>query len=287
MTLSANDAAALQAGGADEELAALFARGCRALVLTGAGCSTDSGIPDYRDADGQWKRTQPITYQTFTGSTVARQRYWARSLVGWRRMHGAQPSGSHHALARLENAGHVHWLVTQNVDGLHQRAGSRQVTDLHGRLDIVECLGCHNTLPRTEFQDALDRLNPGWRSLSAATAPDGDADLDGIDFTAFRVPACTRCGGMLKPGVVFFGESVPRDRVSLAREKLREADLLLVVGSSLMVWSGYRFVRAAREWDMPVAAINLGRTRADDELSLKISAPCGETLTRLCQRLDC
>lgn len=286
MKATPTDVVAPLDGGALEALAGLFAGGRRALVLTGAGCSTASGIPDYRDATGQWKRTQPITYQTFVGNQAARQRYWARSLVGWRRMRDAAPNGGHHALVRLERLGYVHWLVTQNVDGLHQRAGSRHVTDLHGRLDVVECLQCGGTQPRARFQEALERLNPGWRTLWAQTAPDGDADLDGVDFSAFRVPACAHCEGVLKPGVVFFGESVPRERVATAKALLGEADLLLVVGSSLMVWSGYRFVRAAQQWGMPVAAVNLGRTRADGELDIKVSAPCDRALTALCQQLD-
>lgn len=269
-----------------QALAQLLADSRRALVLTGAGCSTASGIPDYRDAAGSWKRAQPIHYQTFVDNPAARRRYWARSLVGWRRMHGARPNGAHDVLAKLETRGHLDWLVTQNVDGLHQRAGSRRVTDLHGRLDIVECLGCGHTLPRGAFQSSLHRLNPGWDALCADVAPDGDADLDGVDFSDFRVPECKRCRGMLKPGVVFFGESVPRERVSTVLRRLDDADVLLVVGSSLMVWSGYRFVRAARKRGVPVAAINLGRTRADDELTLKVCAPCDDALAWLYQALE-
>lgn len=273
-------------GAALHALAQLLADSARVLVLTGAGCSTESGIPDYRDAAGSWKRTQPIDYQTFVRNPGARQRYWARSLVGWRRMHGARPNGAHDALAKLEARGRLDWLVTQNVDGLHQRAGSRRVTNLHGSLDVVECLSCKRTLPRAAFQWSLYRLNPGWDALGADVAPDGDADLDGVDFSGFRVPECGHCRGILKPGVVFFGESVPRERVSEVLHRLDSADALLVVGSSLMVWSGYRFVRAACKRAVPVAAINLGRTRADDELTLKVHAPCGEALTWLYRALE-
>jgi len=285
MTASPTTAPAPADADALEALASMLARR-RALVLTGAGCSTESGIPDYRDAAGSWKRAQPINFQTFVGSAAARRRYWARSLVGWRRMRGARPNHAHRILAQLEARGRVDWLVTQNVDGLHQRAGSRRVTDLHGRLDRVECLGCRRTLARAAFQSSLYRLNPGWDELCAEVAPDGDADLDGIDFSRFQVPACGHCRGILKPGVVFFGESVPRERVAAVMDRLYDAQALLVVGSSLMVWSGYRFVRAARERGLPVAAINLGRTRADGELAIKVSAPCGDALAQLYRALE-
>lgn len=253
----------------------------RLLVLTGAGCSTGSGIPDYRAADGSWKRQPPVQYGDFVGSERVRRRYWARSLLGWPRLRDAEPNGAHRALAALEQGGWLHHLVTQNVDGLHQRAGQRRVIDLHGRLDTVECLDCGRTLPREDMQAELSVLNPGLSALAAATAPDGDADLGDVDYDSFRVPACHGCGGLLKPAVVFFGEQVPKPRVEAALARLAEADALLVVGSSLMVWSGYRFVRAARAAGQPVAAINLGRTRADAELDLKIEAPCAEALAQL------
>jgi NAD-dependent SIR2 family protein deacetylase len=240
------------------------------FVLTGAGCSTNSGIPDYRDRDGQWKRPQPVTYQAFMGQESTRRRYWARSLVGWRRFREARPNDTHRALARLEQMGRSELLLTQNVDRLHQAAGSARVIDLHGRLDQVRCMGCELRTPREAFQHELERLNPDWASLDAADAPDGDADLDGLDFSVFAVPSCRRCGGVLKPDVVFFGESVPRDRVSAAMGHLEQADAMLIVGSSLMVYSGYRFVEKAASAGKPAAAINLGRTRADGLLALKI-----------------
>jgi len=257
----------------------------RLFVLTGAGCSTESGIPDYRDTEGQWKQKKPVQFQDFVHSEPMRQRYWARSLLGWKHFSNARPNDAHWALARLENAGFVHQLVTQNVDGLHQQAGSRRVLDLHGRLDWVECLSCRTRGARTAFQQTLEVLNPDFLQLSAASAPDGDAVLESVDFSRFQIPACPGCGGVLKPGVVFFGESVPRPRVERAYARLAEADALLVVGSSLMVYSGFRFCRAAAEQNKPQAAINRGRTRADDFFAHKISAPCGDTLTALAHRL--
>ncbi|HET8552413.1 MAG TPA: NAD-dependent protein deacetylase, partial [Gammaproteobacteria bacterium] len=239
-------------------LADLIRRSRRLVVLTGAGCSTESGIPDYRDENGDWKHKRPVQFQDFVASESMRRRYWARSLVGWKRMANAQPNAAHRALAALETAGHIHGLITQNVDGLHHKAGSRKIIDLHGRLDCVECLDCRSTIARKDFQAELDRLNPGWRLLVAGIAPDGDALLENVDFDAFKVPACRECGGILKPGVVFFGEAIPRERAAAALGWLEEADALLVVGSSLMVWSGYRFARRAAERGIPIAAINLG-----------------------------
>src|SRR5271166_5643784 len=253
----------------------------RLFILTGAGCSTSSGIPDYRDAAGRWKRQRPVTYQAFAGDEKTRRRYWARSLVGWRRFRGARPNDAHRALARLEAMGRSEILLTQNVDRLHQAAGSARVIDLHGRLDLVRCLGCGRRTARDDLQDDLGRLNAGWLALDAADAPDGDADLDGADFSSFEVPACRRCGGVLKPDVVFFGENVPRDRVDAALRHLDEADALLIVGSSLMVYSGYRFVERAARAGKPVAAVNLGRTRADALLALKVEEPCEAALAFL------
>ncbi|WP_313455192.1 NAD-dependent protein deacetylase [Stenotrophomonas sp.] len=262
-------------------LADFIHRARRLFVLTGAGCSTDSGIPDYRDADGQWKRTPPVNFQDFMGLPATRQRYWARSLLGWPRFGQALPNGTHAALAALENRGQMEVLLTQNVDCLHQRAGSRAVIDLHGRLDQVRCMGCEARSPREDFQHALLALNPEWAQLDAAQAPDGDADLEGVDFGAFNVPACPHCGGILKPDVVFFGENVPRERVAAVHDHLGRADAVLVVGSSLMVYSGFRFVQAAAKAGLPVAALNLGRTRADDLLTLKVEQPCAPALSFL------
>jgi NAD-dependent SIR2 family protein deacetylase len=253
----------------------------RFFVLTGAGCSTGSGIPDYRDADGQWKRAQPVTFQAFMGEERTRRRYWARSLVGWRRIRRARPNDAHRALARLEAMGRIELILTQNVDRLHQAAGSARVIDLHGRIDLVRCMACERRSPRDALQDQLGRLNPGWLDLDAREAPDGDADLEEADFSSFVVPSCQRCDGVLKPDVVFFGENVPRDRVDAAERRLDEADAMLIVGSSLMVYSGFRFVQRAAGAGKPVAAVNLGRTRADGLLSLKAEQACEEALAFL------
>jgi len=253
----------------------------RLFVLTGAGCSTDSGIPDYRDSAGEWKRRPPIRYQEFVGNEHARKRYWARSLAGFRRMRVARPNDAHHALATLERRGRIVQLVTQNVDGLHHAAGSENVIDLHGRIDTVRCLGCGQRTSRDELQRELERRNPSFAALDAAEAPDGDADLEGVAFETFDVPACSACGGLLKPDVVFFGENVPAERVQRAMAPIASSDAMLVVGSSLMIYSGYRFVTAAADAGKPIAAINLGRTRADDLLALKVEDRCSDALRLL------
>jgi NAD-dependent SIR2 family protein deacetylase len=256
----------------------------RLFILTGAGCSTDSGIPDYRDADGGWKRAQPVQFRAFMDERATRKRYWARSLVGWRRFRRARPNDAHRALAALEQQGRVGLLVTQNVDRLHQAAGSTNVVDLHGRLDLVRCMGCERRLPREELQQELLERNPDWCDLDACDAPDGDADLEGMDFSTFEVPACADCGGVLKPDVVFYGESVPGERVETAMQGVADADAMLIVGSSLMVYSGFRFARAAAGMGKPIATVNLGRTRADDLLSLKVTRSCVEALGFLLEK---
>jgi NAD-dependent SIR2 family protein deacetylase len=253
----------------------------RLFVLTGAGCSTASGIPDYRDADGEWKRGLPIMLQDFVAHEHARKRYWARGLIGWRHMRSAQPNAAHRALAALEQQGRVAQLVTQNVDGLHQAAGSRDVVDLHGRVDVVRCLGCERHLPRAHVHAELVERNPAFAALDAAAAPDGDAALEAVSFESFTVPECSACGGVLKPDVVFFGERVPPGRVQQAFAALERADAMLVVGSSLMVYSGYRFAAAAARAGKPIAAVNLGRTRADDLLALKVEERCADALSFL------
>jgi len=255
----------------------------RLFILTGAGCSTNSGLPDYRDAGGNWKRAQPMTYQVFMGDAAARQRYWARSMVGWPRFDGTRPNGAHYALARLEEMGKCELLLTQNVDRLHQAAGSTRVVDLHGRLDLVRCMGCERRTARSAFQDELVRLNPAWARVEASFAPDGDADIEADDFSSFVIPPCRGCGGVLKPDVVFYGENVPRERVEAGVEHLAQADAMLIVGSSLMVWSGFRFVQAAARAGKTIAAINLGHTRADALLSFKVEQSCDEALAFLLQ----
>lgn len=247
----------------------------RLFVLTGAGISTASGIPDYRDENGEWKRPAPVQYRDFVDRLQTRQRYWARSLIGWPWFQRARPNLCHATLAEWETHGLISQLVTQNVDRLHQQAGSQRVIDLHGRLDEVVCLGCRAPFERLRIQQALLDANPAFAEIDAARdaeqAPDGDAYLDDVDCSAFKVPCCPYCGGTLKPDVVFFGETIPRDRVDQALAALLEADALLVIGSSLMVYSGFRFCRLAAERKIAMAAINPGRTRADDLLDLKIS----------------
>jgi NAD-dependent SIR2 family protein deacetylase len=265
----------------DGRLVEFVERHARLFVLTGAGCSTESGIPDYRDADGGWKRSAPVLFQAFIGEAAIRRRYWARSLVGWRRLRAARPNDAHGALAILQQQQRVECLVTQNVDRLHQLAGSADAIDLHGRIDLVRCMSCQVRLPREDLQAELLRLNPAWAGLDALAAPDGDADLEALDFSSFQIPPCSLCGGVLKPDVVFFGESVPQDRVQMSMLHLRQADAMLVVGSSLMVYSGYRFAQAAAQGGKPIAAVNLGRTRADPFLTLKVTLPCSAALAFL------
>ncbi|KAA0015923.1 NAD-dependent protein deacetylase [Salinicola corii] len=259
----------------------------RLFVLTGAGVSTDCGIPDYRDARGDWKRPPPVSHQAFMGSHGVRQRYWARSLVGFRALANAHPGQAHRALAVLERQSRITALVTQNVDGLHQRAGARRVIDLHGQADVVKCLRCDATMMRHALHDELSRLNPQWLALTAEFGPDGDADLDGYDFSTFVVPNCHRCHvGILKPDVVFFGDNVPRARVERAFDALEAASGVLVIGSSLMVYSGFRFARRAARDGKSLACVNLGTTRADELFALKIAAPIGPTLTALVDELE-
>ena len=258
-------------------LTQLFETKNRILVITGAGCSTESGIPDYRDKDGAWKYKKPIQHQDFLASQQVRKRYWARSMVGWRDFGQSQPNIAHRALATLEQTGSLQVIVTQNVDGLHQRAGSKKVVDLHGRLDKVVCLDCHLLHLRREIQHWLTLHNPNYASSIANNAPDGDATLEG-DFENFRIPDCKYCGGALKPDVVFFGDNVPRNKVEHVFDSLAQADAVLVVGSSLMVFSGFRFVRKGFEMGIPIAAINDGVTRADDMFNFKIQASCGKVL---------
>ena len=251
----------------------------RVFVLTGAGVSTASGIPDYRDAAGEWKRPAPVTLQAFVRSTATRSRYWARSYAGWPAFGSARPNAAHEALAHWErDDGRLALLLTQNVDGLHQRAGSRAVADLHGRLDVVRCLACTHRLARDEMQARLADANPGWSQVDAPAGPDGDSDVD--DAGGFVAPPCPACGGLLKPDVVFFGEAVPRARVEQAAAALVASDGLLVVGSSLMVYSGFRFARMAHEAGIPIAILTRGVTRADDLASLKLSADCVDVLPR-------
>jgi NAD-dependent SIR2 family protein deacetylase len=248
----------------------------RWLVLTGAGVSTDSGIPDYRGPDSP-PRT-PMTYQEFVRTPEARQRYWARSHVGWARMWTAEPNATHRMLAAMQDAGRLSGLITQNVDGLHERAGHRDVIDLHGRIDRVICLACREVTTRAALHDRLAALNPGYDSRIGEVAPDGDVVLR--ETGDFRVAACTTCGGDLKPDVVFFGENVPKHRVERSYAMVAAAEALVVLGSSLHVMSGLRFVKAAHRRGIPIIIVNRGTTRGDDLATLKVDDGCAETLRR-------
>lgn len=242
------------------------------LVITGAGISTASGIGDYRNQAGQWKRPKPVTHQDFMGHLSWRQRYWARSQLGYPSFLQAAPNRAHRALARLECQGQLCGLVTQNVDRLHQQAGHQEVVDLHGRLDQVICMDCGVIVPRRDVQAWLEERNPHLQNQSFEPAPDGDADME-MDFSSVEVPHCSACGGILKPHVVFYGDSVERSIVNVINSKVEGADGVLVVGSSLMVFSSYRFIRHAHASGVPVAALNQGVTRADDMFTLKVEAP--------------
>jgi NAD-dependent SIR2 family protein deacetylase len=257
-------------------LAALLAAG-DVVVLTGAGVSTDSGIPAYRDEEGRWKQSAPMQFKEFTATPLARQRYWARSMVGWARMARARPNAAHTALAELERRGRLRLLVTQNVDGLHSAAGSRDVVDLHGRLDRVVCLDCKQLSPREELQARLVEDNPSFVGEKFVVRADGDVELD-VDYARFRVAPCAACGGVLKPDVVFFGENVPAPRVQTSMAALESARALVIVGSSLMVFSGFRFARAAARLGIPIAVVNRGKTRAHELSSLRVDGNVGELL---------
>jgi len=250
----------------------------RLFILTGAGCSTASGIPDYRDAAGNWKGAAPIKHQAFINSAYHRQRYWARSMAGWPAMRRAEPNAAHRAIARLQERGRASALVTQNVDGLHLAAGSDRVIHLHGRMDRVLCLQCDTHFTRSYVQELLTDGNRDWVQDSVTVRPDGDMELGDVDYSRFSVPACPVCGGVLKPDVVFFGGAVPKPRVERARRRLQRSDAVLVVGSSLMVWSGMRFVRHAAELGLPIAIVNQGVTRADDLADLKLQGDCADLL---------
>ena len=259
-------------------LADFLANARSVVVLSGAGVSTASGIPDYRDRDGEWKHSQPIQFGPFVRGVETRRRYWARSYVGWQRFSAARPNAAHHALADLEKAVDIDTLITQNVDGLHAVAGSRNVIELHGELGQVRCLGCDSTTPRADFQQRLQAENPDWHADVFRYNPDGDAELAAVNYRDFIVPACLECGGIIKPDVVMFGETVPKDRVSKAVAAVERAGALLVIGSSLMVFSGFRFARLAAAAKKPIAIVNQGRTRADDIATLKVDDDCAKVL---------
>jgi NAD-dependent SIR2 family protein deacetylase len=267
-----------------DAVAALLEQG-DVLVLSGAGISTDSGIPDYRGPDGT-RRVTPMQYAEFVGSSQARQRYWARSYVGWQRFHLARPNSGHDAVARLQQRGLVGPVITQNVDGLHQEAGATDVEELHGSLARVVCLTCGDRSSRWDLDDRMRAANPSFTVTSDEIRPDGDIVLNELDVDAFRTPLCLVCGhDTLKPDVVFFGESVPKPLVEKCFRLTEEASALVVLGSSLKVMSGYRFVRRAAALDIPVVIITRGPTRGDAEATVQLDAPLGPTLAALLDRL--
>jgi len=252
-------------------------------VLSGAGLSTESGIPDYRGPTGAARPASPMTVQTFTGSEAARQRYWSRSHLGWRTIAGAEPNDGHRAVAGLQALAHLAGTITQNVDGLHQSGGLPDVVELHGNLDRVVCLRCGELSSREALDVRLREANPHWRARVTAVKPDGDVELEdpgGFHAEGFHIVACQVCAGVLKPDVVFFGETVPPERVATCFALVEQAGALLVLGSSLTVMSGYRFVLRAAKLGWPVAIVNQGSTRGDDRAGLRISAPLGEVLTQ-------
>jgi NAD-dependent SIR2 family protein deacetylase len=261
----------------------VFARGPVA-VLTGAGVSTDSGIPDYRGPETRRRARNPVQYREFLQHESARRRYWARSMLGWPRLSAARPNLSHHALARLEQAGRLAGLITQNVDSLHGEAGSRELVELHGALREAVCLACRGRVSRAWLQAELELHNPGLRARAAELGPDGDAELAQEFEPAFRLVDCA-CGGPLKPDVVFFGENVPPARVARAFELLERAAALLVLGSSLAVYSGLRFVQAAHKRGLPVAIVTLGESRGDGLAALRIDGGVAPVLTEVLRRL--
>ena len=270
-----------------ERLAEFIQAHPRLFVLTGAGISVPSGIPDYRDRNGQWKGATPVDYRDFVASEHKRRRYWSRSMLGWPRMALTEPNICHATVAWLQQAGYIERIVTQNVDMLHDRAGATDVIDLHGRLDRVSCLRCDYSVDRSEWQQRIQALNPTFADSVRAVydAPDGDARLEGVAYDDFVVPPCPACGGIVKPDVVFFGENVPRARVDAAMAGLAASDALLVLGSSLVLFSGYRFAREAAKSDKPIVLVNIGVNRADDLATLKIDAPCEDILAGLPRHL--
>lgn len=262
-----------------------LAQGRRLVALTGAGCSTESGIPDYRGVDTPPRRRPPMQHREFMDRPEVRRRYWARSVVGWPRFSQARPNAAHHALAGLEAEGLLAGIITQNVDGLHQTAGSQHVVELHGALARVRCLACGVLSPRDAMQERLLALNPSFHDHVGTIAPDGDADLPDDLVAGFAVAACS-CGGTLTPDVVFFGGSVAPTTLDGAWALFDRAELLLVVGSSLAVFSGLRFVRRAAERAIPVAIVNRGPTRGDEHAAVLVDARCGAALTDLARALS-
>ncbi|MFB7342164.1 NAD-dependent protein deacetylase [Streptomyces hydrogenans] len=285
-TLSWTPTGDLPPGTTDLEPVVDVVRSGGVLVLSGAGISTESGIPDYRGEGGSLARHTPMTYQDFTGGERARRRYWARSHLGWRTFGRARPNDGHRAVAAFGRAGLLTGVITQNVDGLHRAAGSDGVVELHGGLDRVVCLDCGDVSARRELARRLEEANPGFDPVPAAVNPDGDADLTDEQVADFHVVPCVVCGGVLKPDVVFFGETVPAERVERCRELVRGAASVLVLGSSLTVMSGLRFVRQAAQAGTPVVIVNRDATRGDTLAAARVALPLGKALTAVAERLD-
>lgn len=272
--------------GNSEKLLEFFQAHSRLVVLGGAGLSAASGIPTYRSDRGAWQRSEPIYHVQFVNDKQQQKRYWARSFMGWPLVRDARPNPAHHALFRLEQLGKVELLITQNVDRLHQRAGSKHVLDLHGRLDKVMCLACKRRTSRELLQQRIATDNPQLIPIQAEWLPDGDADVPLEYLAGFKIPRCDDCTGKLMPDVVFFGGTVPRARVQAGMEAIERADALLVVGSSLQVFSGFRFCRHAVALEKPLALVNPGVTRADKLATVKLACRCGDLLSSVSETLQ-
>jgi NAD-dependent deacetylase sirtuin 4 len=275
-----------------KELASFLRLNKNIIVLTGAGASTDSGVPDYRGPQGIYRSRpnyRPIMFQEFMSSSLARKRYWARSFWGWPKLHRAFPNKCHHALSELQEQGIISSIITQNVDGLHQAAGSKNVLELHGSLKNVICQGCHAVYDRAQLQKILARLNPSLLELdetiesgdvASSMNPDGDSDVQ-FDYSQIQIPSCQRCSSILKPDVVFFGENMKDNTRDESFRRINDASALLVVGSSLTVFSAFRLVRAAHDLQIPIAILNLGSTRGDLWSHIRIDANCSSVLTQV------
>lgn len=271
---------------ADTLALAAALKGERTCLLSGAGLSTASGIPDYRGPGTEQRARNPISYRNFVADDLGRRRYWSRAMLGWQRIAAAAPNPAHQAVTQLQRAGLVSFIITQNVDGLQQQSGARDVIELHGNLAEIICLDCGDQSARSRLQERLEAANPGWAARSFELGPDGDADTPTADLGDFEVQHCERCGGMLKPQVVFFGEAVDREVVVSAQRAVDACTALLVVGSSLTVFSGLRFVRQAHAQEIPIYIVNIGETRADALAQLKVSGELSQVLPLLVEQLS-
>ncbi|MCL4115011.1 UNVERIFIED_CONTAM: hypothetical protein GTU68_036125 [Idotea baltica] len=254
-------------------------------ILTGAGISAPSGIPTYRDDKGEWKSANPIQHKEFIEHKSYRQRYWARSMVGWKLTGKAKPNATHHAITALQRTNKISQIVTQNVDGLHNAAGTENIIDLHGRLSEIKCLDCDEISKRKDYQPRLVENNPELDDYKAAIMPDGDANVEDFDMSKINIPPCKNCGGVLMPNVIFFGGMVPKKRVQKAFSTLAESDCILVIGSSLKVFSGYRFPLWASQNNLPLYAVNQGEMRGMDLFDIVVRDPCEEAIPQIATKL--